>query len=280
MLEEKLEELARMNRELESAIEQRTAELRDAVRSERELRRHLLHQEKLASIGQLAAGLAHEINNPLAFVQSNLTQLRDGLAEARPLDPSEAQEILEETLEGVNRIRRVTGGLRGFSRRDGGEARPTDLAAVVEGALRMTRGEIESRAVLTVEAAPDLPPVTCHAWAIEQVIVNLLMNAAQAVERGGRIRVSLQTEPEGVSFSVEDDGVGIPAGVIEQIFDPFFTTKDVGKGTGLGLSISYGIVRDHGGEIRVESTPGVGSRFRVLLPRDRRAPETDSRAGE
>jgi PAS domain S-box-containing protein len=240
------------------------------------LRRRLIMSARLAAVGELAAGIAHEINNPIAFVRANLSQLaahwktvRDELSRAGRADAqrdllAEADELIEESVEGVDRAAEIVRGVKGFSHAGSQVREPTDLNQLLEDVLHMAGPQLRGRA--TVERTyVELPPVQCVPQEIKQVFLNLIVNAGQAISDGGHIRISTQARGGFVTVTVEDDGCGIPPEIIDRIFDPFFTTKRVGEGTGLGLGIAYHIVRSHGGEIRVESEPGRGSRFRVRL---------------
>jgi signal transduction histidine kinase len=174
--------------------------------------------------------------------------------------------LLERTAEGLKRIRRIVGDLRLFARLDEGEVHEADLNAGIQTTASIILGHARNNNVeLKLDLAP-LPQVTCHAARINQVVMNLISNAIDACGPGGTVTVKTGANDGHVQIDVIDNGEGINPRIRERIFDPFFTTKPIGKGTGLGLSISYGIVRDHGGTIDVESAPGAGSRFTVRLP--------------
>lgn len=241
------------------------------------LRSRLVTSGRLAAVGELAAGIAHEINNPIAFIHANLNQLQrhwkvvGSALQAASADResaailSEGEELVTESLEGIDRIAAIVRDIRGFSHAGRAQRSVADPRPLVEGALRMAAPQLGSRVRVETEFSP-VPGIHCAPQEIQQVLLNLVLNARQAIEREGTIRVAVRGEGNQVVLCVEDDGCGIPAEVIDRIFDPFFTTKSVGEGTGLGLAISYEIVRRHGGEIEVESTPGRGSVFRVRLP--------------
>jgi two-component system NtrC family sensor kinase len=250
-------------------------ELEASLARQRETWEQLVHHEKLASLGQLAAGVAHEVNNPLAYVQSNLAFLEDELVQRG--SGEEVRSMLTETQDGVARIREITHSLVQFSRRDAHDWEDVDLRDIVRAAALITRKEIRSRAELTLLLPPDPPRVLCRPGEIKQVLVNLLINAAHAIQTSGTILVTIEANGDRVNVTVEDDGIGIEGDDLDRVFDPFFTTKEVGKGTGLGLSVSYGIVRDHGGEIHVASEPGQGAKFTIVLPQD---PEVALEAAE
>jgi PAS domain S-box-containing protein len=246
--------------------------LRD-TREVAELRRRLVTAGRLAAVGELAAGIAHEINNPIAFVRSNLGTLRDYWLElAKRADAGgsdlahDGEDLIDECLEGIERVRLIVHDVKGFAH--AGEERAfVDVNALLESALRVSRPQLPPGARLE-RVFSDMPHVRASARHLQQVFLNLLTNACQAIGPTGTIRVQTSRTPNGVRVRVSDDGCGMPPEVLERVFDPFFTTKGVGEGTGLGLAISYQIVRGHGGEIRVESAPGEGTRVEVLLPVD------------
>jgi PAS domain S-box-containing protein len=254
----------------------------------------LVQQEKLASLGLLVAGVAHEINNPLAFVINNLAVLERDLGDVLRLlqlyesadgqpDSAEAirrfrdradidytlanlPDLLKRTREGLRRIQRIVSDLRAFGRVDEGELIEVDLNAGIESTVTIALGHAKKKGVSIETDLAPLPRVSCYAAKINQVILNLLTNAIDACDSGGHVVVRTRPEAGGVRIEVADNGCGIPAAVRDRIFDPFFTTKPVGQGTGLGLSITYGIIQDHGGTIEVESEPGQGTCFTIRLP--------------
>jgi len=277
------------------------AAIRDLTERNR-IRGMLLQNEKLASIGLLSAGVAHEINNPLAFVANNLAvlerdcngflpifELLDAHAETlRQQAPAfwnayqEAAEhldlpyvrqslgrLLERTRAGVERVTRIVHSLRSLARTDAPQPQPTALADLIAGSLEILHGRFKRSGIVVEQRyETDLKPL-CVATQIGQVVLNLLMNAFQAVEAkpaGGRIDIGTRRAGDHVVLEIADNGVGIAPEHLDKIFDPFFTTKDVGDGTGLGLSISHNIVTAHGGRIEVDSQPGTGATFRVYLP--------------
>jgi len=263
---------ARLLRDKQGAPLGRVLALRD-VREVAELRRRLVTAGRLAAVGELAAGIAHEINNPIAFVRANLGTLREYWAElgkqARDEPRSadlvrDGDELIQECLEGIERVRLIVHDVRGFAH-SGEERALVDVNALLESALRVARPRLR-RAGRVERDYEDVPHVRASARHLQQVFLNLLTNAAQAIAPRGWIKVSTRRTGRGVLVRVEDDGCGIPPELLDRVFDPFFTTKAVGEGTGLGLSISYQIVRSHGGDIRIESAPGIGTRVEVLLP--------------
>jgi signal transduction histidine kinase len=255
----------------------------------RETQAALVQNEKLASLGRLAAGVAHEINNPIAYVTNNLAVLRrdtraalDALDAYRRGDAAGAARLEEKadlaylrenfartcdtTLEGLQRVRDIVRNLRDFARLDEAEFKEADLNAALQSAAEIVRHQLKEKGVRLETTLGPLPPVLCHPGKVNQVFLNLLVNAIQACEPGGAVAVRTRAEPNGVVVEVRDDGCGIRPEHRARLFEPFFTTKPIGQGTGLGLSVSFGIVRDHGGAIEVESEVGRGSTFRVRLP--------------
>jgi PAS domain S-box-containing protein len=238
----------------------------------RQLERQLIEADRLAALGTLAAGIAHEINNPLAYVMLNLEWIARKLPEVQR-DPSSAEGLmamLEEARQGTERVSTIVRELRSFSRADGDSRHPVDLARVVQSAIRMVGNEIRYRARV-VTSFETVCPVWGNEARLEQVVVNLLLNAAQAMpearSEGNEIRVELRRDGHRQAvLEVHDNGAGMAPEVLPRIFDPFFTTKPVGLGTGLGLSICHGIVTSFGGQIAAYSEPGRGTTFRVVLP--------------
>ena len=257
----------------------------------------LLQSEKMASIGQLAAGVAHEINNPVGYIKSNISSLAQYMediftlltfyerTEEHLVDPAARAEIqqlkekidlaymktdlrslLDESLEGVNRVKQIVNDLKDFSHVDEAEWQSTDIHKGLDSTLNIVHNELKYTAEVIKEYG-QLPPVQCIASQINQVFLNLLVNAGHAIEQQGTITVRTGTKgDEWVWFYVQDTGKGISPDNIKHIFDPFFTTKPVGKGTGLGLSLSYSIIRKHGGHLEVESEIDKGTTFQVWLP--------------
>lgn len=261
----------------------------------KEMSNQLLQSEKLASIGLLAAGVAHEINNPICFISSNLNILKSyvdsllrlideyALLEANaPADMLEridetkreidllflrqdVMELIGESIDGSGRVRKIVQDLRDFSHPGDSEWQQVNLNTVLDSALNLAWNEIKHKAEV-IKDYDDVPMVECLYLQINQALLNLLVNAAQAIGEKGQITLRTRRQNEWVTISVIDNGHGIPPGNIEKIFDPFFTTKPVGKGTGLGLSASYGIITKHGGRIVADSAEGKGAAFTVWLP--------------
>ena len=265
----------------------------------RETQAALVQSEKLASLGQLAAGMAHEINNPVAYITNNLAVLnrdvrsvievlqmyrsgQDALERADPALAAEVARLVEEcdlawvqenvprlfdaSLEGLRRVRDIIINLRDFARLDEAELDELDLNAALASTVEVLRHEIEEKQISLRTCFGELPQVVCHPGKINQVFHILLLNAIQASESKGTIELRTAASGNEALVDVQDQGCGIDATHLPRIFEPFFTTKPVGRGTGLGLSICYGIISDHGGSIEVDSQVGRGSTFRVRLP--------------
>ena len=264
-------------------------EIADALNKLRQAQASLVHNEKMASIGQLAAGVAHEINNPLAFVISNLNVLRDYSRdlghivryyqrEMRPdsahpstLDPefliSDLDSLISESLEGSNRVHGIVRNLKSFAHTGSGNYEDVDIQSAVESTLNLLGGELRQRCAVSRDLR-SISSVRGDRGKLNQVFLNLIVNASEAIPsaREGRLTVRLFMEDNQIVFQVEDNGTGIPSSLREKIFEPFFTTKGIGRGTGLGLPITDEIVRQHGGSITVDSEEGRGTTFTVRLP--------------
>lgn len=247
-------------------------ELNAEIAKRKETQFQLVQSEKLASIGQLAAGIAHEINNPIGFIKSNLNTFekyhKELMADKKTKSGYMAEDmnnLITETKEGVDRISKIVKDLKNFSRKDEGVKTPSDLNEVLEGILGIVWNEIKYKAELKKDYG-KIPSIKCSVQQIGQVFVNLLLNAVQAIEEKGIITIRTYLRENLVCVDVSDTGRGIPRDDIPKIFDPFFTTKEKDKGTGLGLSISYDIVKRHNGHIDVESEVGKGTKFTVCLP--------------
>jgi two-component system NtrC family sensor kinase len=229
------------------------------------LGRQLVLSEKLAAVGTLAAGVSHEINNPVGVIQNKVDVLRYRIADGDP--PERLLPELAAIEKHVRRIGVITAGLLAFAREAPFELRALDLDALVEEGIDLVRVPLQSAGLrLQLELDPARPRIRGSANHLLQVLVNILLNAKDASPPGARVWVRTESRDGEVAVVIRDEGVGIPAANLEKIFDPFFTTKDVDRGTGLGLAISHGIVERHGGRILVESTPGSGSTFTVLVP--------------
>jgi signal transduction histidine kinase len=264
-----------------------------------EAQRQLLQADRLSTLGQLAAGVAHEINNPIGYVQSNLETLRDYVSSLFRLislqelalrkmgmnQPGQLQQIekvrqeidfdflakdlptlLAESQEGISRVRKIIQDLREFSRAGHAETwTQADIHAGIDSTINIVWNELKYKVEL-VKLYGDLPPVECLPSQLNQVFMNVLVNAGHAIDGHGQITIATRPSGDFVYIEISDDGKGIAHEHLPRIFEPFFTTKPVGKGTGLGLSISYGIVRKHSGEIDVRSELGIGTTFVIKLP--------------
>ena len=251
--------------------EQKLAEERlvEAAEREEKLERQLIFADRMASVGSLAGGVAHEINNPLAVLMGNVSMILEELDRA-PQGDSELREMAIDAQEAAERIRKIVRGLKTFSNADQERRGVIELLPVLELAIAMTANELRHRARLVKEYG-STPLVDANEARLGQVFINLLVNAGQAVGEGhsdtNEIRVVTTTDVDGRAVvEIRDTGAGIPEALMSRIFDPFFTTKDVGVGTGLGLSICHTIVTGMGGEISAESEPGRGATFRVVMP--------------
>ncbi len=251
-------------------LRERERNLADLALSHEKLktaRQSAIAQEKLASIGMLAAGVAHEINNPMCFVTANVTGLIEDLGLASDLSPEMIEyrdEILPGTLDGILRVNAIVADLRRFVRGEPEESVAFDLASEVEAAVRISRSQLKADQTLRVEISAR-PSAWGMPRQIGQVALNLIMNAIQASEDDGTIVVSIGATEQDAVFAITDNGTGMAPEVLTQLFLPFFTTKGV-DGTGLGLSVAHGIIQAHGGRIAVSSEVGHGARFEVFLP--------------
>jgi len=260
--------------------------------------RQLLQSEKLAAIGQLAAGVAHEINNPVGYVYSNLqslgtyledlfrltdavdsaTRIEDLQAIKKNIDYSflkgDLKDLLAESREGIERVKTIISAMKDFSHIEEEEFTLSDLHRGIETTLNVVNNELKYKATVIKEFG-ELPEVECISSQINQVIMNLLVNAAHAIEEFGEIVIRTRCSSDQVLIEVEDNGKGIAEENLHRIFEPFFTTKPVGKGTGLGLSLSFNIIQKHNGSITAEhAASGKGTCFRIALPL--KQPDSDS----
>lgn len=276
-------ENARLYESLEEKVRERTAELSGALTELRATQAELLQSEKMAALGNLVAGVAHEINTPLGAIASNtdlvqraLARISTALADPTQSAPAaryaaKAAEMAGISREACERISGIVRSLRNFSRLDEAERKPADLHEGLESTLVLIAHLIKNRVAVRREYGV-LPPVDCHASQINQVFLNILVNAAQAIEGHGTITIRTRTATAAelgfpaVIVEISDTGKGIAPEHLGRIFDPGFTTKGVGVGTGLGLAICYRIVNAHHGKIEADSTPGRGTTFRIMLP--------------
>jgi signal transduction histidine kinase len=307
--EKTLTELELMNNELENRVMERTQKLLmtnnalNKEKSEQEklikelqsTREQLVQSEKMASIGQLSAGIAHEINNPVGFIISNLESLKDQVndsidiiefakqqADILPTDyqkqfsekltdksydflKEDLIDIIEETMEGSQRVKRIVMDLKDYSHFGKHEKESYQINQGIESTLNIIKNQIKYNIDVECELG-DIPEVSCCSSEINQVIMNLIVNASQAIEDKGNIIISSEFSNHEVLVKIKDNGCGISEEHLTKIFDPFFTTKPVGTGTGLGLSLSYSIMENNGGKLTVDSTVGVGTTFTLSLP--------------
>ena len=300
------------NESLERRVTERTRELSDALRHLKESEAQLIQSEKMSSLGQMVAGVAHEINTPLAYVNNSLSAVNERLPEiisaigncekllALLNDPnitpedlnrqfalvseqlgeinrhallSELAGLVKDGMYGTTQVAEIVSNLKDFSRLDRSKVSSFNVNDGLNSTLGLARHMLKS--IKVNKKFGELPPITCSPSQINQVFLNLITNAAQVLPpQGGEITLVTRPEKNGIAVDVADNGTGIPPEALPKIFDPFFTTKEIGKGTGLGLSISYQIIKDHGGQISVETQVGRGTRFTVWLPLE---PPSDSK---
>jgi signal transduction histidine kinase len=273
-------ENARLYENLEQMVSERTAALQQTLAELRETQAQLVQSEKMAALGDLVAGVAHEINTPLGAVRSNtdltaraLGRIRGALDDASQIEPARrflerAVQLAEVSREACGRIDGIVRSLRNFARLDEAERKPADLHEGLDSTLTLVAHLLRER-ISVVRDYGSLPQVDCYPNQLNQVFLNILVNAAQAIEGKGEIRLCTRLLPGAVEqacVEISDSGAGIPPEILKRIFDPGFTTKGVGVGTGLGLAICYRIVANHKGRIEVDSSPGKGTTFRILLP--------------
>ncbi|MFZ4860373.1 MAG: sensor histidine kinase, partial [Desulfuromonadaceae bacterium] len=302
-LDEQMEQLRNYNKILFDKLEAKMSTLQRTIEEQQKtekilklMQQQIIQQEKMASIGQLAAGVAHEINNPVSFIASNLTSLGkyadrfdqyiaalqqslyscashhdlaqiDALRQKLKIDYiiSDVRELVNESIDGVNRVRRIVQDLKSFSRVDQAEHCRINLNDLLETTINIACNELKYIAVLERNFG-EIPAIYCYPQQLNQVFLNLLVNATQAMEKQGSITINTWSDNDNVFVSVADTGKGMSEQVQKCIFEPFYTTKEIGKGTGLGLSISADIICKHLGKITVSSEVGVGSTFTVRLP--------------
>lgn len=274
-------------------LRKKIGELENTNKELKEAQTKLVHSAKMISLGQLVAGVAHELNNPIGFIYSNMIHLRDyskklmSMVDTATDNPEQLKKVKEDLEydyivndmpklitsceEGARRTRDIVLGLRNFSRLEEAKLKEVNLQEALDTTLELLQGEIKNRIQVNRNYEP-VPAIHCYASQINQVFMNILSNAVHAIDGQGQIWLSIHPvkdpkSKEGkVQVSIQDSGKGMPPAILEKIFDPFFTTKEVGQGTGLGLSISYGIIQNHGGEIQVRSEVGVGTEFIIIIP--------------
>ena len=289
-----LDKEKRAKEELERQVQERTKELRQANEELKRAESQLVHSEKMSSLGAMVAGIAHELNNPINFIYGNTDSLEEyvedlqgafkklsevmntadgGLAKLEGIRKEfdldfiwdDLPKIVRSIRTGSERSADIIQGLRTFSRLDEAQLKSTDLHADIDTTLVLLHNKYKDHITVEKEYG-DLPAVTCFSGQLNQVFMNLLHNAIQAIEGEGKIWIRTWIEGENVKIEIRDSGKGMSEDVKAKIFDPFFTTKDVGEGTGLGLSISYGVIEKHQGQISVSSEIGKGTTFAITLP--------------
>lgn len=275
----------------QAALKAREAEQAEMIAKLESVNGSFVQTEKMAAIGQLAAGVAHEINNPIGYVYSNLQTLAEYVVDLRQIIEaidnvsaidelktlkttldyefirSDISALLKESEEGIERVKHIITALKDFSRKDDTSTQPADINKALETTISVAWNELKYKAQVH-KCLTDIPLVNCNIGQLNQVFMNLLVNAAQAIEKFGNIYVSTEAADGKVMIRIEDDGPGISAEHLPRIFEPFYTSKPVGEGTGLGLALTYNIVKKHGGQIEVNSTAGQGCCFTVTLPLD------------
>ena len=304
------EKINHLNEELNAAILQaklKNEELEKTLQRLKGSQAQIFQSEKMSSIGQLAAGIAHEINNPTGFVSSNLKTLaeyqedlggliikyRDLLSKLKDMYANtetpfilskqiheikkteeeidieyilgDIKDLIEESKEGTNRIKKIVQDLKDFAHPGEDKLQLADINKNIESTLNIVWNEIKYKATVTKEFG-DLPEIECYPHQLNQVFMNILVNAAQAIDKNGEIKIKTKRENNNINITISDNGSGIPCENIENIFNPFFTTKELGKGTGLGLNVAYNIVKKHKGKINVESEVGKGTTFTISIP--------------
>ena len=290
LLEEKSRELYLSNVQLKknhAKIEKRNQQLQQTLATLQKTQSQLVQSSKMASIGQLAAGIAHEINNPMSFIQSNTITIKKYMAilvqtidhykqqssvamtnEDKQLTfiLSDVDSLIEETCEGIQRVTDIVLNLKNFSRIDSADFELVNINESLDTTLKVIGHQIKYD-VEIVKNYGDIPDIYCLSGQINQVLMNLIVNAVQAIEHDhGKIILTTEKMNEHIKITIADNGAGINDQNLDQLFDPFFTTKPVGVGTGLGLSISYDIVKQHAGSIEVKSTLDQGTAFMITLP--------------
>jgi len=295
---------------LEKLVEQRTRQLETALQDLKTMQSAFLHAQKMESIGQLAAGIAHEINTPMQYIGGNVEFLKDALGvltdytsglqdHVDKSDPEvatllsksrrvafvmkRAPRAIEQTLEGVSSVNQIVGAMKEFSHPGNHDKVPSDINHLLRSAVTVCRNEWKYVAEIDFDLQESLPQVPCLASELNQVVVNIIVNAAQAIsetleqDQLGTIAIRTRLQGERLLIQIADNGPGVPEKIQNRIFDPFFTTKEVGKGTGQGLAIAHSIVRDkHNGEVALKSSPGNGAEFSIWLPVQQE--EADGRA--
>jgi signal transduction histidine kinase len=289
--------LSGINRRItDVSIRKRTVELQDTVNRLEQAKRQLIQSEKMASLGQLAAGVAHEINNPVGFIRSNLEMLdeylqdyqklhemiSEQLKESGQLDvqqyrllsekidlpyiQQDAKDLLESNLEGLDRVKEIVENLKTFSHSGDGKLDKIDLNLCIQSALKIAWNALKYEHIVDNQITDELPKVMGNVGQLQQVFVNLFVNAAYAMSNGGKLTIKSRTTSNALLIDVIDDGCGMDKTTLDKLFTPFFTTKPVGVGTGLGLSVSYAILESHNVQTQVQSILGQGTQFTLSFP--------------
>lgn len=293
LLTESFNEMSKKIWQARNELKNKITELEKTNKELKDAQAKLVHSSKMISLGQLVAGVAHELNNPIGFIYSNMSHLREysdklirliKIAEANPNELEKFKnefefdyiikdmpKLISSCEDGARRTKDIVIGLRNFSRLEDSKLKEIDIIESIETSLNLLHGELKNRIIVHKQYG-YLPKVYCHASEVNQVFMNILSNAAQAIDGPGNIWINtsfhkgITNKDDRVIISIQDSGKGIDPKNLEKIFDPFFTTKGIGQGTGLGLSISYGIIQNHGGDIQVKSEVGVGTEFLISLP--------------
>jgi two-component system NtrC family sensor kinase len=265
-------ELEKLNQELERKVEERTSDLRQALAEKERTQEQLIQSESLAAIGQLVAGTAHELNNPLASAASLLQNSAETISEW-PETFREREEVIDDLTFSLKELRRagdIVRSLLGLTRQTQTYVEPVNINVAIDDALRVLHNQLKTLPVSIEKNYEEaLPPVEGNFANLGQVFINIIKNALQALEEGKGVislKTSYRRETDSVFFECRDTGEGIPAAHLKDIFKPFYTSKPLGKGTGLGLYISHEIIKRHGGDISVSTEPGKGSVFVIELP--------------
>lgn len=294
------EELKEVNLSLDDKVRQRTKELSESYEALRDTQSRLVQSEKMASIGQLASGVAHEINNPLSYISMNLETLKGYIKDYQniishynKIDTSnidnnlkslfqevkdmsndldiefldeDSISVIDDTIDGTNRISDIVSNLKTFARNDNDSFAEISIKDCIDSSLKIVNNKIKYNAEVVLNIPSDLPKINGNSGKLSQVFINLFINSSQAIKDKGIISVSATLENSNIMIVFEDNGSGIEKNNLPKLFDPFFTTKGIGDGTGLGLSITHGIIQDHGGNIKVESEKNIGTKFIISLP--------------
>ncbi len=262
---------ARTREQYVAELEEKNQSLEKLYSDLKATQAQLIQSEKMSSLGQLVAGIAHELNNPIGFIYANMCELQKYIVELKKpagkmkIDHDELNQLIEESIEGSVRVKEIVLNLRNFSRLGEAEFKTADIHEGLESTLMLLNNELKNRVTVHKDYG-ELPTIECLPGYLNQVFMNLLLNASQAITGKGNIWITTMCIDNLVNVTIRDDGIGMPDEIKSKIFDPFFTTKPVGSGTGLGLSISYGIIERHGGTIKVDGPEGGGTTFFISLP--------------